>query len=59
MLENSIYRPITPNSSAPCYTLDNVSTTGNSDAFYENFAVKLSSTELPASGMHFIKFLSF
>ncbi|EFO18462.1 hypothetical protein LOAG_10033 [Loa loa] len=38
--------PITPNSSAPCYTLDNVSTTGNSDAFYENFAIKLSSTEL-------------
>ncbi|VIO94495.1 Uncharacterized protein BM_BM1894 [Brugia malayi] len=40
--------PITPNSSAPCYTLDNVSTTGNSDAFYENFAVKLSSAELSA-----------
>uniref|UniRef100_A0A915PN80 MADF domain-containing protein n=1 Tax=Setaria digitata TaxID=48799 RepID=A0A915PN80_9BILA len=38
--------PITPNNSAPCYTLDNVSTTGNSDAFYENFAVKLSSAEL-------------
>ncbi|VDK83923.1 unnamed protein product [Litomosoides sigmodontis] len=37
--------PITPNSSAPCYTFDNVNTTGSSD-FYENFAVKLSSTEL-------------
>ncbi|KAM3718568.1 Myb-related transcription factor, partner of profilin [Dirofilaria immitis] len=39
--------PIAPNSSTPCYTLDNISTTGNSDAFYENFAVKLSPTELP------------
>ncbi|KAL3995079.1 Alcohol dehydrogenase transcription factor Myb/SANT-like family protein [Acanthocheilonema viteae] len=37
--------PIAPNNSASCYTLDNVNTTGNSD-FYENFAVKLSSTEL-------------
>ncbi|CAG9532156.1 unnamed protein product [Cercopithifilaria johnstoni] len=37
--------PITPNNSVPCYTLDNVNTTGNSD-FYENFAVKLSSAEL-------------
>lgn len=54
-VENSICRPITPNNSAPCYTFDNVNTTGNSD-FYENFAVKLSSTELATTGLYIIKF---
>ncbi|VDN02901.1 unnamed protein product [Thelazia callipaeda] len=35
--------PIAPNGTTACYTLDNINTTCNSDAFYENFAAKLSS----------------
>lgn len=55
IFKSFIYRPITPNNSTSCYTVDNVNATSNSD-FYENFAVKLSSTELAASGMHIVKF---